>query len=505
MAPGQKRKYALLTRMSQIHVDGLIPQIAANWNQPSILDCIPAEIRYRIHDNNGKVTEEPENNPQNWGIQFLKELFDLSDHTKGRLEDVQRELAAEVRKRQEGWGGAPWLRDWDVIEVHKRFLKEAERKAEEARRADAKEGESYQTLAGGVGLNTGWTARAEEKSDADHVVPSRPQPRTYGGLGNIYRTYRRRSPTDADPGANDEANESGDDDNSSNSSEESSEPESVEDWYAPESGSQLTRKRLRLGDTHGAPLSLSPDEVSRNQKISDFFTAASKAEAPLEPPRSSIPPVEAALTQRVTRSMRPPSQTQPTISVPGTPPPAYEPVPRSANTAHTGLPDSPRPSTLAAFSRTEPIPPGRQPDPRTRPSIVPISTTVRRPHRLPAPLRAPSGPFSLGFRNAPPRFSPAVRRPEALPAPSTTAPIPPRLPRLSHHPIKREPTPIPALAIKPDPDTAALTPASSIHPTPSTPSLLRLEYLAAAAASRAAQLRLEMARQRRAISPVQFS
>ncbi|KAF2494563.1 hypothetical protein BU16DRAFT_618631 [Lophium mytilinum] len=487
MARGQKRKYSSLTRMSQIHVDGLIPQIAANWGQPSILDCIPAGIRYRIHDDNGKATDEPENNPQNWGIQFLKELFDLSDHTKERFEEVRQELVAAFRKRrEEGIGGdTPWLRDWDVIEVHRRFCKEAEMKAEEEGRVDEKDED--RTLVQEFGMET---AGAEKETDTDLILLNPSQAQTDGRPRGLYSDYQRRPlpKPGTKPDRTDEKDVLTDNEDSPDTSEESSktesESESEEDWDAP---AKPLSKRLRLEDTHGAPLSLSPDQESRYRKISDFFTVAPRAMTTSQLPASSLPPAP-MLNQRVTRSMRASSQMQSAITTPETPPPAYDPLPRSAHPAHTDLLNFSHPPTPSAFTQTKPNPPRPQPFHVPRPMIHPIHPAPRRPiFRPKAPLAQPPN----GLPSLPP-LSQFIKQ-EPLPGPQ--APSYPRLQPL---------LPPFRLGIKPDPDTQ-LPPLPHGSQLPRTnPSLLRLEYEAAAAASRAAQLRLEMARQGRSPSPAAF-
>ncbi|KAF1993066.1 hypothetical protein P154DRAFT_583172 [Amniculicola lignicola CBS 123094] len=102
-------------------VDCIIPNIAANFGIHNCVAAIPQEIRMRRWDCDKRdhIKEESEDDPRNWGVQFLKELLSISRIKKENGETVEAWYADLKRKMQKNLAKKngdkhPWVRLADV-------------------------------------------------------------------------------------------------------------------------------------------------------------------------------------------------------------------------------------------------------------------------------------------------------------------------------------------------------------------------------------------------------
>jgi hypothetical protein len=84
-------RYETLNDDSKDVVNCLLPGIAANFGLTEVADVIPLDIRMREWDCDRKehVKDKAEDDPRNWGLQFLKDLITISRIKKGQLDEFQ--------------------------------------------------------------------------------------------------------------------------------------------------------------------------------------------------------------------------------------------------------------------------------------------------------------------------------------------------------------------------------------------------------------------------------
>src|SRR4051812_48115975 len=102
-------RYETLNDASKDVVNCLLPGIAANFEISNVIDVIPEDIRMRQWDCDRKehIKDKPEDDPRNWGLQFLKDLITISRIKKGQLDVFQ----ADLRKKVETHGEThPWAK-----------------------------------------------------------------------------------------------------------------------------------------------------------------------------------------------------------------------------------------------------------------------------------------------------------------------------------------------------------------------------------------------------------
>ncbi|KAI4951323.1 hypothetical protein J4E91_004032 [Alternaria rosae] len=97
-------------------VNCLLPALAASFGLSDSLDIIPEDIRMRAWDceRRDHIKDETENDPRNWGVQFLKDLKAISRLTNGNLAQFQADLRAKVALHEPKH---PWARLADIRDI----------------------------------------------------------------------------------------------------------------------------------------------------------------------------------------------------------------------------------------------------------------------------------------------------------------------------------------------------------------------------------------------------
>ncbi|KZM23041.1 uncharacterized protein EKO05_0008171 [Ascochyta rabiei] len=109
-------RFATLNADTQDLVNCLLPVLAADFKVKTALEIIPVDIRMRAWDceRRDHIKDETENDPRNWGVQFLKDLKSITRLNGGNLEEFQARLRAKVDKHE---ANHPWCRLSDVKEL----------------------------------------------------------------------------------------------------------------------------------------------------------------------------------------------------------------------------------------------------------------------------------------------------------------------------------------------------------------------------------------------------
>lgn len=94
----------------------LLPALAASFGLSDPVDIIPEDIRMRAWDceRRDHIKEETENDPRNWGVQFLKDLKAISRLNNGNLAEFQEFLRGKVALHEPKH---PWARLADIKEL----------------------------------------------------------------------------------------------------------------------------------------------------------------------------------------------------------------------------------------------------------------------------------------------------------------------------------------------------------------------------------------------------
>ena len=74
------RRYESLKGETRDLINCMLPGIASNFGVNDLLDVFPQDIRMRVWDcvRRDHMAEKSEDDPRNWGVQFLKELLSIS-------------------------------------------------------------------------------------------------------------------------------------------------------------------------------------------------------------------------------------------------------------------------------------------------------------------------------------------------------------------------------------------------------------------------------------------
>ncbi|KAH3955214.1 hypothetical protein HBI56_038080 [Parastagonospora nodorum] len=109
-------RFDTLNADTQDLVNCLLPALASSFHISDAVDIIPEDIRMRAWDceRRDHIKDETENDPRNWGVQFLKDLMAISRIKKGDLNLFQQDLRAKVAKHEEKH---PWCRLSDIKEL----------------------------------------------------------------------------------------------------------------------------------------------------------------------------------------------------------------------------------------------------------------------------------------------------------------------------------------------------------------------------------------------------
>ncbi|KAF1950744.1 hypothetical protein CC80DRAFT_225977 [Byssothecium circinans] len=113
-------RYVSLKPDSQDQVDAMLPAIAKAFKIENVVEIIPNDICMRAWDCERRehIKDKVEDDPRNWGVQFLKDLQAIARLTKGDLATFQEDLKAKVKKHEEKH---PWVRLADVKELKAKY------------------------------------------------------------------------------------------------------------------------------------------------------------------------------------------------------------------------------------------------------------------------------------------------------------------------------------------------------------------------------------------------
>ncbi|KAF2710453.1 hypothetical protein K504DRAFT_490572 [Pleomassaria siparia CBS 279.74] len=113
-------RYATLNADTKDIINCLLPGIAANFGADNVVDVIPQEIRMRSWDcaRRKHILAETEDDPRNWGVQFLKDLVTISRLNGGNLTEFQDRLRAKVDVHIDEH---PWCRLADIKEIREDY------------------------------------------------------------------------------------------------------------------------------------------------------------------------------------------------------------------------------------------------------------------------------------------------------------------------------------------------------------------------------------------------
>jgi hypothetical protein len=109
-------RFATLNADTKDLVNCLLPALAASFKVPSCLDIIPEDIRMRAWDceRRDHIKDQTENDPRNWGVQFLKDLMAISRLKNGDIDVFHADLRAKVALHEPKH---PWCRLADIREL----------------------------------------------------------------------------------------------------------------------------------------------------------------------------------------------------------------------------------------------------------------------------------------------------------------------------------------------------------------------------------------------------
>jgi hypothetical protein len=120
-------RYETLMENSKDRVNCYLPGIATNFGITDVIDVIPADIRMRQWDCNRKdhVKEKQEDDPRNWGLQFLQDLVTISRIKQGKLEEFQTDLRNKVQQHD---SKHPWAKLADIKDLRYEYETPGKRK-----------------------------------------------------------------------------------------------------------------------------------------------------------------------------------------------------------------------------------------------------------------------------------------------------------------------------------------------------------------------------------------
>jgi hypothetical protein len=127
-------RYETLNPDTKDMVNAMLPAVAKAFNIDEVNDIIPKDIRMRVWDCERKdhIKDQPEEDPRNWGVQFIRELQAIARLNGGDLAAFQEMLRVKVAKHAEKH---PWCRLADIKEI-KAKLQNPEQLSEDERSLD---------------------------------------------------------------------------------------------------------------------------------------------------------------------------------------------------------------------------------------------------------------------------------------------------------------------------------------------------------------------------------
>jgi hypothetical protein len=109
-------RYSVLNADTQDLINCLLPALAADFHVKTALEIIPEDIRMRAWDceRRDHIKAKTENDPRNWGVQFLKDLKSIARLNGGNLGEFHERLRAKVDQHE---ARHPWCRLADIKEI----------------------------------------------------------------------------------------------------------------------------------------------------------------------------------------------------------------------------------------------------------------------------------------------------------------------------------------------------------------------------------------------------
>jgi hypothetical protein len=113
-------RYETLNDDTKDLVNCLLPALAASFKINDAVEIIPEDIRMRAWDceKRDHIKDQTENDPRNWGVQFLKDLKAISRLKNGNLAEFQADLRAKVALHEPKH---PWARLGDIKEIKNEY------------------------------------------------------------------------------------------------------------------------------------------------------------------------------------------------------------------------------------------------------------------------------------------------------------------------------------------------------------------------------------------------
>lgn len=137
------RRFETLNPETKDLVQCLLPALASSFGVSDPLDIIPEDIRMRAWDceRRDHIKGETENDPRNWGVQFLKDLMAISRLKNGDLAAFQADLYAKCALHEPKH---PWCRLNDIRELKDEYEHpERKNKAEVEESSESSSTDSY--------------------------------------------------------------------------------------------------------------------------------------------------------------------------------------------------------------------------------------------------------------------------------------------------------------------------------------------------------------------------
>lgn len=113
-------RFETLNPETQDVVEALLPAIAKAFKIDDVKDVIPEDIRMRIWDCDKRlhIKDETDDEPRDWGVQFLKDIQAIARLLHGDLDQFHVDLRAKVEQHAERH---PWCRLADIKALKKMY------------------------------------------------------------------------------------------------------------------------------------------------------------------------------------------------------------------------------------------------------------------------------------------------------------------------------------------------------------------------------------------------
>jgi hypothetical protein len=135
-------RFATLNADTKDLVNCLLPALATSFKINDPVEIIPEDIRMRAWDTDKRdhIKDQTENDPRNWGVQFLKDLMAISRLKNGNLAEFQADLRAKVALHEPKH---PWARLSDIKEIKDEYENPGRKDATEESSSEESSLDSY--------------------------------------------------------------------------------------------------------------------------------------------------------------------------------------------------------------------------------------------------------------------------------------------------------------------------------------------------------------------------